>query len=94
MADFQKGAGAEDPFQAMAVCVESPSGYDGVAEMARCFVEEYAMMGWRRERILRLFRDPRYAGAHAVYDQRGEAFVTGLLDEVMGSAGVREVPHA
>jgi len=41
---------------------------------------------WRRERILRLFLDPRYAGTHAVLHERGEPFVQELLDEVLGVA--------
>jgi len=35
---------------------------------------------------MRLFLDPRYAGTHAVFHERGEAFVQGLLDEVLGVA--------
>lgn len=86
MAEFHKGAEASDPFEAMAVLVDCPPGYDGMGEMARAFVEEYAKLGWRRERIMRLFLDPRYAGTHAVYHERGEAFVQQLLDEVLGVA--------
>jgi hypothetical protein len=94
MAEFHKGAEASDPFEAMAVLVDCPPGYDGVAAMARAFVEEYAMLGWGRERIMKLFRDPRYAGTHAVYHERGEAFVQGLLDDVLGVAPLEGVRHA
>jgi hypothetical protein len=94
MAEFHKSAEAEDPFEATAVFVESPPGYDGVAAMARAFIEEYAMAGWSRDRILRLFQNPRYAGTHAVYHQRGEAFVHGLLDDVLRVDPAREVGHA
>jgi hypothetical protein len=94
MAEFHKGAEAEDPFEATAVFVDDPPGYDGVAAMARAFIEEYAMMGWSRERILRLFQDPRYAGTHAVYHQRGEAFIHSLLDDVLCVAPAQEVRHA
>ena len=94
MAEFHKGAEAEDPFEATAVFVDGPPGYDGAAAMARTFIEEYAMMGWSRERILRLFQEPRFAGTHAVYHQRGEAFVHSLLDDVLCVAPAQEVRHA
>jgi len=94
MAEFHKHAEAEDPFEATAMFIENPPGYDGIAAMARAFVEEYAMMGWPRDRIMRLFREPRYAGAHAVYHQRGEAFITSLLDDVLCTGAGEEVPHA
>ena len=93
MAEFHKAAEAGDPFEAMAVSVDCPPGYDGMAEMARAFVEEYAKLGWRRERIMRLFLDPRYAGTHAVYHERGAAFVEGLLDEVLGVAATEGARH-
>ena len=94
MAEFHKGAEAEDPLEAMAVAVDCPPGYDGVEAMARAFIEEYAMMGWSREHILRLFQNPRYAGTHAVYHERGEAFIHSLLDDVLCVAPAQEVRHA
>jgi hypothetical protein len=93
MAEFHKAAEASDPFEAHAVMVDCPPGYDGMGEMARAFVEEFAMLGWSRERILRLFLNPRYAGTHAVYHERGEAYVERLLDEVLGAAVAGEARH-
>ena len=94
MAELHRGAKEDDPFEAMAVFVDGPVVYDGVAAMARAFIEEYAMMGWDRDRIMRLFLNPRFAGTHAVYHQRGEAFIQGLLDDVLAAAPAHEVCDA
>ena len=72
----------EDPFEMVAVAVSTTE--DTTDEMARTFVEEFALMGFTAERVMRLFRHPFYAGAHMVYERRGEAFVRGLIDEVFG----------
>lgn len=50
--------------------------------MARCFVEEFVLMGWDDPTILALFRNPFYRGPHLAYQQLGEACVQGLLDDV------------
>jgi hypothetical protein len=76
----------DDTYELVAVELPSPPGHDGPAEMARCFIEEFALMGWPRDRILRLFRSKAFAGTHAVYEERGEAFVESLLDGVFGPA--------
>lgn len=81
----------DDPYELVAVEVPSPPGYDGPAEMARCFVEEFALIGFPPDRILRLFSSRAFAGSHAVYEERGEAFVRGLIDEVFtGRKGERD----
>jgi hypothetical protein len=78
-----KSAESTDPYVATAVALPTP-GYDGMAAMGRAFVEEFAMLGWSRERLERMFRMPRYVAAHVVYVERGPAFVTNLIDEVLG----------
>ncbi len=78
-----KGAEPTDPFVATAVSLPTP-GHDGMALMARAFVEEFALMGWSRERIERMFRMPRYVAANAVWRARGPAFVSALIDDVLG----------
>lgn len=74
----------DDPYSLIGHGFPMPEGYDGAGEMARCFVGEYAMMGFSRYRILRLFRSPVYQGPHGVYQLRGEAYVLGLIEEVFG----------
>jgi hypothetical protein len=78
-----KQAESTDPYIATAVAMPTP-GYDGLAAMGRAFVEEFALMGWSRDRIARMFEVPRFAAAHAVLQARGAEFVEQLISEVMG----------
>jgi hypothetical protein len=78
-----KSAEPTDPYVATAVAVPTP-GYDGLAAMARAFIEEFALMGWSRDRLERMFRVPRYVAAHRVYLERGPDFVSALIDDVLG----------
>jgi hypothetical protein len=80
-----KVAESTDPMMAMAVGLETP-GYDGLAAMGLAFIEEFALMGWPRERISRMFRAPQFAAAYRVYQARGDAFVEGLITQVLGPA--------
>ncbi len=50
--------------------------------MAECFVEEFIWLGYDSQRLLDLFRNPFYAGAHAIYRSRGEAHVLKLIDRM------------
>ena len=79
----QKVAEPTDPLIAIAVSVPTP-GYDGMAAMARTFVEEFALMGWPRGRIARMFSRPTFVGPYAVYRARGSEFVESLIEEVFG----------
>ena len=87
----RKMAEPTDPFMATAVSLDTP-GYDGVAAMGRTFVEEFALMGWSRERIARMFTVPKFVAAHHVYRTRGPEFVEALISEVLG-APQQEVPQ-
>jgi hypothetical protein len=53
-------------------------------------VEEYALMGWRPERIRELFTDPRYTGAHDVVRRRGTEIVDEAITTVFGAGSERE----
>jgi hypothetical protein len=79
---------SEDPFETVAVAIATVE--DTTDEMARTFVEEFALLGFNAERVLSLFRNPFYAGAHMIYERRGEEFVRDLIREVFGpdAAGV------
>ncbi|MCW5943447.1 MAG: hypothetical protein KIS66_14540 [Fimbriimonadaceae bacterium] len=74
----------DDPYALVGQGFPCPDGYDSVGEMARCFVEEYALLGFDPERVLRLFRNPWFRGPNGVYRARGEAFVADLVNEVFG----------
>ncbi len=71
-----------DPFETVAVGIVTAE--DTTDEMARTFVEEFALLGFNASRVLSLFRNPFYAGAHMIYERRGEEFVRRLIREVFG----------
>ena len=79
----------DDPLEPTAVTL--PADREAVAYMGRCFVEEFARMGYRRNALMALFRTPFYQGPHMVYQQLGEGFVRGLIDEEMAQRTPREV---
>ncbi len=80
----------DDPFQPVAVALSTP-GHDGMAEMARCFVEKFAIMGWPPQRIFKLFTIPEFAGSHSVYQERGRAYVKEIIASVMGPGSIAEL---
>ncbi|HJZ13376.1 MAG TPA: hypothetical protein VJ521_14565, partial [Acidobacteriota bacterium] len=50
----------DDPMELQAVFF--PAG--NAEEQARCFIEEFAMMGMTPQEISKLFSDPFYSGTH------------------------------
>lgn len=82
---------SQDPFEFVAHRFPAVPGTDPDAEMARCFVEEYAMMGMPRHHIRRLFESPAFAGTHAVLEARGAPFVDDIIDSVFRPALNSEV---
>ena len=74
----------EDPLALVGVVLERGPDERALTEMAWCFVEEYARMGWSGERIMRLFRNPFYRGPHQILRMKGEDFVRGLIETVDG----------
>ncbi|MDP3793796.1 MAG: hypothetical protein Q8R07_03520 [Candidatus Uhrbacteria bacterium] len=72
----------DDPFEMVGVVLPEAMDDDALTEMACCFVEELARMGYGCERLMRVFRDPFYKGPHAVYRSKGEEFVRALVDQV------------
>ncbi len=55
-----------------------------LTEMAFCFVEEYARIGWSGDRILGLFRNPFYRGPHRILRLKGDEFVRDLIVKAIG----------
>ena len=72
----------DDPMALVGVGLERGPDDEALTEMARCFVEEFARMGWSGERILRLFRNPFYRGPHHILRMKGEDFVRSLIETV------------
>lgn len=56
---------------------------DGAAaeDMARCFIEEYARLGYGAARIREMFGRPEYAGMARAMEQVGPSRVEALIDE-------------
>lgn len=72
----------EDPMELVGVNFEQEPDEEALDEMACSIVEEYMRMGWTGESILRLFRNPAFKLTHNILQQRGEAYVRGLVDAV------------
>ncbi len=58
-------------------------------EMAAAFADEFAQMGFDRDRLLRLFSNPFYAGAHAARQLLGDAEITRIVVESLRAYGGR-----
>jgi len=74
----------EDPMEIVGVVLDRPVDRGALEEMARTFVEEYALMGWPPKRILTMFRKPFYAAAHDAYEELGEERILELIDRTLG----------
>ena len=77
----------DDPMALVGVAVSGPEAARGLVEMARVFIDEFARMGWDRERIHGLFRNPFYRGPHVVYERYGDEFVLQLIGERLPGGG-------
>jgi hypothetical protein len=85
----------EDP--SVLIGVGLPGDEATTREMAAAFADEFARMGFDRERILALFRSPFYAGAHDAWRLLGEGAIEILVGESVGFWGrsrlaVRDAP--
>jgi hypothetical protein len=74
-----------DPQELVGVLL--PAGAETTREMAAVFAEEFARLGHDRERILALFRNPFYAGAHGAYRALGAAAIAAIVDECVAAFG-------
>jgi hypothetical protein len=75
---------AGDPLEIVGVVLDRPIDRRGLDDMARTFVEEYTLMGWSPRRILRMFRQPFYGGAHDAYEVLGEERIVALIEQTAG----------
>ena len=74
---------ADETDPLMLVGVELPADRSVWCETARVLAEEFARIGFSVERLMDVFRDPFYAGAHQAYLALGEA---AILEIVRSSA--------
>jgi len=73
-----------DPMEIVGVVLPRPLDDRGLDDMARAFIEEYTLMGWPPKRILHMFRQPFYGGAHDAYERLGEERIQALIEETVG----------
>ena len=76
----------DDPFTFAAVRYPVEDQEEADRAMARCFIEEFALMGWSSDRVRRLFRSGFFAGTHGIFERRGEAFVDALVADTFGES--------
>jgi hypothetical protein len=79
-----KDAEPDDPYALVGVRYPVAPGVDADRELARSFVEEYALAGWTPARVRMLFETPHFAGAHDIRRRRGPALVDEVLAAVYG----------
>lgn len=68
----------DDPMGMVAVGV--PEGEPDL--MAECLIEEYVRLGSSDAQLLALFKNPFFAGAHALYRARGEEHIQAVIARV------------
>ncbi len=64
----------EDPLEFFVVEIEGD--FD---EMAKSIVEEFVLLGYDREMLWKLFRDPFYRSTHTILQFKGEEYVDKLI---------------
>jgi hypothetical protein len=60
---------------------------DATRDMAYVFAEEFARLGYSREQLLWLFKNPFYGGAHGAYRALGENEILTIVDECLNAWG-------
>jgi hypothetical protein len=56
-------------------------------DMAYVFAEEFARLGYTRDQLLWLFKNPFYGGAHGAYRSLGERETLSIIDECLNIWG-------
>jgi hypothetical protein len=71
--DFEK----QDPMELVGMVM--PGDEDTLDQMAECFIDEYARLGWGEQRLMALFISPMFMATYRVYRARGEDYVRDLI---------------
>jgi hypothetical protein len=71
----------------MLVGVMLPANAEATRDMAYVFAEEFARLGYTREQLLWLFKNPFYGGAHGPYRALGEKETLSIIDECLNVWG-------
>lgn len=80
-----------DPMVLNGVVLEDAGAptWEAVLEMAECFIDEYARLGFEANQILHLFGTKGYAGPYMAAEILGEAAIRELVDRVLARWGGR-----
>lgn len=62
---------------------------EAILEMAECFVDEYARLGFDANRILHMFNTKGYSGPYMAKEALGEAAIREIVDMVLARWGGR-----
>jgi hypothetical protein len=76
----------DDPYEFTAMSYPVLDEEEADREMARCFIEEFALMGWSADRVRRLFRSEFFVGTHGILERRGQPFVDEIVAETFGES--------
>ena len=71
----------------MLVGVMLPADSEAMRDMAYVFAEEFARLGYTRELLLGLFKNPFYGGAHGAYQALGDNETLSIIDECLSAWG-------
>jgi hypothetical protein len=71
----------------MLVGVLLPADAEATRDMAYVFAEEFTRLGYTREQLLGLFKNPFYGGAHGAYQALGETEILAIIDECVNVWG-------
>jgi hypothetical protein len=71
----------------MLVGVMLTANAEATRDMAYVFAEEFARLGYTREQLLWLFKNPFYGGAHGAYQALGEKQTLSIIDECLNAWG-------
>jgi len=74
---------ADDPMGLVGIGV--PEGEPDL--MAECLVEEYVRLGMSDSQLLAIFKNPFFAGAHALYRSRGEERLKAVIERARAQWG-------
>ncbi len=77
---------ADDPMEIIGLVLPGEPGQ--LEAMAECLVEEYVRLGWDARRLLALFVNPMFMATHRIYQQKGEAYVRELIEQMCAKWGV------
>ena len=69
------------------VGVVLPADAETMRDMAYAFAEEFVRMGYDKGKLLNVFQNPFYAGAHGAYRGLGKAEILTIIDECLAAWG-------